>query len=363
MKLSIAAFLLSTVYGQQQECMYKGGPDGEYMLNLTSVSGYRLEHETPQHFYYYTPCRNGEQCPQGNANFYGNAVQFQPGSNQCEHYLSVDHHDRPEYFFGTAAWIFRYEDGEICDATQQPRRTNVYMLCDEFMSGGAYLYDAEEPQKCNYALSVRTPLACVPENSHHAKCQWKYTDSNGDAYRLDLSSLKGSILRGPSSQNGYEQYYSPCENGLHCYQQTGDGEVMSILENRVTGTCEHYLSVWQEGRVEPLFHDSSDAKSVHWSFHYFLDEKCSDGTQGEQTIRWYCDSDVGNYSVINATYDGGCRWEMNVASQYACPNNQHYTHHEGFDMSTLRKGKEWLVDAGKNMMVGKAKKLLERILP
>merc|ERR1712087_276705 len=191
------------------------------MGNLTSVNGYRLEHETPQHFYYYTPCRNGEQCPQGNANFYGNAVQFQPGANQCQHYLSVDHHDHPDYFFGTAAWIFRYEDGEMCDSTQQPRRTNVYMLCDEFMSGGAYLYDAEEPQKCNYALSVRTPLACVPENSHHAKCQWKY----------------------------------------------------------------------------------------------------------------------------------------------ACPNNQHYTHHEGFDMSTLRKGKEWLVDAGKNMMVGKAKKLLERILP
>merc|ERR1712087_968144 len=135
------------------------------MGNLTSVNGYRLEHETPQHFYYYTPCRNGEQCPQGNANFYGNAVQFQPGANQCQHYLSVDHHDHPDYFFGTAAWIFRYEDGEMCDSTQQPRRTNVYMLCDEFMSGGAYLYDAEEPQKCNYALSVALRWRACPRTA------------------------------------------------------------------------------------------------------------------------------------------------------------------------------------------------------
>lgn len=340
MMFILATLLIGIAYGQQQECMYKGGPNDQYLLNLTSINGYRLEHETPQNFYYYTPCRNGEQCQQGNANFVGNAVQYQPGSNQCKHYLSVDHHDRPYYFYGTAAWIFQYEDGEICDQTQQPRRTNVYMLCDEFMSGGATLYDAEEPQICNYGLTVRTPLACVPEERHHANCQWKYTNNNNQSVRLDLSPLKGRVIHSHQPSNGYEVYYSPCQNGLHCYQQTGGGEVMSILENHATGTCEHYLSVWQEGRVEPLFH-GDDPDQIHWSFHYYLDEKCSDGTQGEQTIRWYCDPSVGNFSEINATYDGGCRWEMNIKSQYACPNNKHYTHYNGFDMrSLLKNGKD-----------------------
>ena len=153
------------------------------------------------------------------------------------------------------------------------------------------------------------------------------------------------------------------QNGLHCYQQTGDGEVMSILENRVTGTCEHYLSVWQEGRVEPLFH-GNDPNAIHWSFHYFLDEKCSDGTQGEQTIRWYCDESVGNFSVINATYDGGCRWEMNIASQYACPKSRHYTHYQGFDMTALLEAdnkKEYALDAGKKLEEVLGQKLKQKL--
>eukprot|EP01083_Nonionella_stella_P184108 667212_1 len=185
--LATLFFLISITYAQQQQCLYTGGPHDRYQLNLTSINGWRMEYQTPNHFYYYTPCRNGEVCHQGNADFYGNAVQYAPGSNQCEHYLSVDHHDRPDYFLGTATWIFRYQDGELCDSTQQPRNTNVYMLCDEFMMHDAQLYDFEEPQRCNYAVTIRSPLACVPENSHHANCQWKWTQGN-QSYYLDLSS-------------------------------------------------------------------------------------------------------------------------------------------------------------------------------
>eukprot|EP00483_Globobulimina_turgida_P003680 UN03686 len=220
--------LLGVTYAQPHECSYRGGPNGQYELNLTSISQYRLEYKTPQHYYYYTPCRNGERCRQGNADFSANAVEYAPGTNQCLHFLSVDHHERPDYFYGTASWIFGYEDGELCDQTQQPRHTNVYMLCDEFMSGGAQMYDVEERQVCNYNVVVRTPLACVPENSHHANCQWQNVQNN-QTYRLDLSSLKGRVAHGPQSSNGYEQYYSPCQNGLHCFQQT-QGDVMSILE-------------------------------------------------------------------------------------------------------------------------------------
>ena len=84
-------------------------------------------------------------------------------------------------------------------------------------------------------------------------------------------------LRGGVTNSGYEQYYTPCQNGLHCYQQVPNSNIMfqSILENHATHTCELYLNEWQEGRVVPVFHNSDNEKSVHWSFHYFLGEACN----------------------------------------------------------------------------------------
>eukprot|EP01083_Nonionella_stella_P184107 667211_1 len=283
--LATLFFLISITYAQQQQCLYTGGPHDRYQLNLTSINGWRMEYQTPNHFYYYTPCRNGEVCHQGNADFYGNCVQYRPGENQCMHWLAVDHHERPQYIFATAAWVFPYQDGEKCDVTQEPRDLNVFYLCDENFQTGAYVEDVYEYQPCRYSMQVRSPLACVPENSHNANCQWRYVDyQNNATYYLDLSSQKGNYIRGAVSQNGYEQFYSPCQNGLHCYQQTGgDIMVQSILENMVTHTCELYLSQWEEGRVQPLFHNSQDQKSIHWSFHYYLSEKCMSGQTGEET--------------------------------------------------------------------------------
>jgi len=325
----------------QQTCQYTGGPNSDFLLNLTSVQYARLEYKDIQRNrkFYYTPCRNGEVCNQGTAQFYGNCVDYGSG-NTCIHYLSVDHHERPTYHFGTAAWAFQYRDGQLCDVTQQPRELNVYMLCDENFPTGAYINDVYEPETCRYNMQVRTPLACVPENQYNSNCQWRAPQGNNTYVYLDLSSQKGQVIRGPISQNGYEQFYTPCENGLHCYQQAGgDIMVQSILENRVTRTCELYLSEWQEGRVQPIFHNSQDEKSIHWSFHYYLSEKCMNGQPGEETIRWYCDPDVVNNTLINATYDGDCRHEMNVASSLACPSNKLYTEIDGVPIDKLFRHK------------------------
>eukprot|EP01083_Nonionella_stella_P157670 512096_1 len=167
--LSFLVSLLSIkiVIGQYGvPCEYTSGPNGMYTLNLTSVNGYHLEYKSPDgHNYYHTPCWNGEPCRQGNANFQANVVQYnQGGTNQCNHFLSVDHHERPTYFFGGALWGFQYNDGEKCDTTQQPRQTSVYYVCDEFISN-TYLYEAYEPERCRYILNVRSPLACVAEDA------------------------------------------------------------------------------------------------------------------------------------------------------------------------------------------------------
>jgi len=332
--------------GQQQTCTYEGGPYGKYTLNLTSIFGYHLEYKSVAdgYNYYYTPCINGEVCNQGNANFYGNAAQYKPGENSCSHWLSVDHHTQPQYFFGGAAWAFQYEDGQTCDQTQLPRDLNVYYLCDENFRTGAYISDVYEYDTCRYSMQIRTPLACVPESIHHANCQWKWYVNENTTYYLDLSSQRGQYIRGPVSEHGYEQFYSPCQNGLHCYQQSGgEMKVQSILENTITHTCELYLSEWQEGRVEPIFHDADNERDIHWSFHYWLSEKCMNGQPGEETIRWYCDPRVVNNTLINATYDGDCRHEINVKSSLACPNNDIYRKFNGqpkeklFDMKHLYK--------------------------
>ena len=186
-------------------------------------------------------------------------------------------------------------------------------------------------------LAVRTPLACVPEDSHNANCQFTVPDfQNNRTVYLDLSTQKGEVLHGLHSQSGYEVYYSPCQNALPCYQQTNNIMMMSIVENTVTRTCDHYLAEWQEGRVQPTYHYHEDESQTHFSFHYWLSEKCSDGTQGEETIRWYCNTDAVNATVINSTYDGNCRWEMNINSNLACPDSEMYQSHNGLKLHRLK---------------------------
>ena len=210
--LTITALtLVGLTLGQYHPtCVYEDQRSG-FMLNLTSVSGYHLEYKgDPNHFYYYTPCTNNEVCYQGNAEFRANAVQYKAGENTCSHYLSVDHHERPDYIFGTAAWHFQYEDGEKCDQTQEPREMNVFYHCDENFQSGVYVEDVYEFETCKYLMEVRTPLACVPENSHNANCQWRYRDGQNNTFYLDLSDEKGNYYRGERSGNGYQQFYSPC---------------------------------------------------------------------------------------------------------------------------------------------------------
>jgi hypothetical protein len=327
MKAIALATLLGFAAAQYHPtCVYQSGPNGQYALNLTSISGYHLEYQTPAdpHNYYYTPCVNNEVCFQGNAEFRTNAAQYTPGSNTCNHYLAVDHHETPVYVFGAAAWFFQFTDGEMCDQTQAPRDLNVWYLCDENFNQGAIFYDVVEDYTCHYTYTLRSPLACVPENSHNAMCQWRYFDFNANtSYYLDLSGQNTTMLHGVETNNGYEVYYSPCRNAIPCYQQSNQISMMSIVENRLTHTCDHYLAEWQDGRVQPDFHNENPDE-IHWSFHYWLSEKCSNGAQGEETIRWYCDMDATNATVINSTYDGDCRWEFNVASSSACPSNYKY---------------------------------------
>ncbi len=56
MKSALLATLLAVGYAQSNVCMYTAN-DGQYTLNLTQISGWTLEYESPGRFFYYTPCR------------------------------------------------------------------------------------------------------------------------------------------------------------------------------------------------------------------------------------------------------------------------------------------------------------------
>lgn len=155
------ASLVSLSLGQSNRtCIYEvdnGNGVPPYILNLTEIEGYRLEKTisdgTRTREYIYTPCRNGERCNQGNADYSCNVAEYTPGSNICDHYLSVDNKERPEYLSVGAAFRFEYEDGEICDVTQQPRRVRIYYQCAE-NGPAAYMDRVEEEETCDYSISL-----------------------------------------------------------------------------------------------------------------------------------------------------------------------------------------------------------------
>jgi hypothetical protein len=299
---------------QQHTCVYTDAT-GKYSLNLTDISAWTMELETADFFYYYTPCGNRMQCRQGNADFHANTAQYKQGINACAYYLSVDHHTPATYSFGGASWRFHFEDGEECQQLNAPRQSTIYYHCNEEQHTPATFYNIEEYSLCHYIFNIHSPLACIPENQFNANCQWKITDPNSkDVYQLDLSTLKGEVMH-IRNNNGYSTYFSPCQNGLNCYQQTHH-MVQATIENHATGTCDHYMSIWEDGRVQPFYHANGD--DSYFAFYYFNGEKCSNGDDGIQEVNYICDPTATPYKVINETSSKYCYWTINVATSLAC---------------------------------------------
>jgi len=312
--LSSVLFAFGSAQNPPEQCVYTAN-DGNFVLNLTEISDWTLEYEDPDHFYYYTPCRNGLRCTQGGALFSANSIQMKQGANVCTHYLSVDHHEQAEYSFIGGSWRFHYEDGEVCDVTQQPRKTTIFYHCNNVnVDGPAHLESAEEREKCDYTFSISSALACMPEERHNANCQWKVPVGDGKYKYLDLSDLKGEVVHGQLG-NGYEFYHSICANKIPCYQQH-QRQVMSVIDNKATGTCEHSMSVWENGQVQPLLHELKEG--THWTFHYWNGQTCSNGEQGEEKIRFFCDREAIKPQVMGVYGQGDCIFDMNISTRAAC---------------------------------------------
>ena len=116
--------------------------------------------------------------------------------------------------------------------------------------------------------------------------------------------------------NGYRVYYSPCQNGLSCYQQLADTKVMSVLDNSETGTCDRYLAFWEEGLHQPSY---SPLDGGIFEFVYYNGQPCEDGASGsEERIIYICDESVATAETINVTLVSECRIDYYIASSLAC---------------------------------------------
>eukprot|EP01084_Bolivina_argentea_P237056 398498_1 len=319
------ASIFADIKTQSVPCVYQGGINNEYSLNLTSISDWTISFEAPDFNYYYTPCGNREICVQGNKETASNVVQYNRDTDQCEYYLSIDHKQPAQYQFWLDAWTFNFQDGNICAQTNKPRATQIDYICDTHVKGDAWFYAAAPiwNQPCNYLLELRSPLACVPVNDLNAKCQWRWTDYSANiTYNLDLSSFSNKVIYGEQNNNntgGYLHYFSPCGNNIPCYQAQEDTQnVMAMIENTKTGTCDTYLAVWEDGRAQPYYDD----QRKRWVFHYINGKKCANGNGATEVISYYCDESVDDIKVINATsWSTGCYWELNLASKLVCQNS------------------------------------------
>ena len=102
-------------------------------------------------------------------------------------------------------------DSNLFIFLNQPRTTTVYYNCDEDLQSPAWLYAAEEYSNCNYALQIKSPLACVPESRMNAQCQWQYTNAQtNQSYSLDLSPLKGETIY--ASETNYNNQAGDCKS-------------------------------------------------------------------------------------------------------------------------------------------------------
>ena len=95
---------------------------------------------------------------------------------------------------------------------------------------------------------------------------------------------------------------------------------MSVIDNRETGTCDHTLAVWENGQAQPLLRTNTDPP--HWAFHYWNGEVCSNGQQGEEHIRWFCDETVDTYKVLEVGEQDSCDFYMNISTKYACLSSE-----------------------------------------
>jgi len=314
--------VLATLFGLalgQQTCVYEvsNGPNRPpFVLNLTAIQTWTLELEENGINYYYTPCRNGLRCFQGNSEFFTNVAQFKVGVNQCIYYLGVDHHERPTYSQVGASYRFEYEDGEMCQQTNQPRRTTIYYQCAENAPFTARLLRAQEVALCDYHLTIESPLACIPENTQNAACKFNVRTPGAQTLHLDLSPLADINPLRFVEPNGYRFYYSPCRNGLNCYQQPGPRLVMAELDNVATGTCELWTAEWENGRHQPYYLASEPET---FQFRFYNGEPCNNGQIGsEQVINFMCNRTVETAQVVNATRLATCRYAFNIATKLAC---------------------------------------------
>ena len=142
-------------------------------------------------------------------------------------------------------------------------------------------------------------------------CSW--TTSTG--YTIDLSQLYGAVLVYSSNKSSYKYYYSPCNDGVICTQNSSNVDTMAIQDDG-NGFCVSYLAKF-DAFVEPVYSVASET----FTFEYNNGEISGICDHSRQLIiQWICDPNY-EYKIDSVTEVASCIYELSINSCLACVNN------------------------------------------
>eukprot|EP01084_Bolivina_argentea_P130113 229719_1 len=143
---------------------------------------------------------------------------------------------------------------------------------------------------------------------NNSSCSWKANNGNNT---LDLNNfMQETIVQRTQSNENVFYRYTPCRNSLMCNNINEMVDLFSVAN----GTCDRYLSVWDDMLKHQVFYDI-DNKS--WQFIYTNGKKCN-GLESILNIIWKCNTKIKSYNVTFANSLSQCHDQIVIESNFAC---------------------------------------------
>jgi len=122
--------------------------------------------------------------------------------------------------------------------------------------------------------------------------------------------------------DGSSQYaYSPCMSYTLC----NGVRYQSVLYSTSTGSCQFFLSQWDEGETAPIFRKNRDGDGVwSWTFEYTNGQPCNGGDRRFDIV-WKCDTTAQPFSLqteCGQVDNNECHNEMKIKSVFACEEGE-----------------------------------------
>jgi len=136
-------------------------------LDVTALAYTSLSYREPDSnwTYYFTPCRNGEQCTMGSRTDTGMFIRNEEPENNCQ-VLANWENLQPTFNQVDETWTFKYQNGNLCKNKSTPI-FYAYFACD--MDAGDYrIVSAGMMNECEFEMYIETQWGCPGQHYEEA---------------------------------------------------------------------------------------------------------------------------------------------------------------------------------------------------